>query len=299
MKGRRKSTRTSAFGAPGRIGHDATQFYSSKLYEGRQVLAPSEHIENPIDPASLDVIHCRSSECMPEVPDSSVHLMVTSPPYNATKEYDEDLTLDDYLGLLRRVFEETYRKLATGGRACVNLANLGRKPYIPLHSYVIQDMLKIGFLMRGEIIWDKGSSGISSTAWGSWCSPANPTLRDVHEYILVFSKEGFGRKAGSDGKKGTIARDDFLESTKSVWTFPAESARRVGHPAPFPIELPRRLIELLSFAGDVVLDPFCGSGATCLAALATGRHYVGYDIEQKYVRLAEKRIEDWKAQHQV
>ncbi len=298
LKGRRKSTHTSAFGAPGRIGHDATQFYSSKLYEGRAVIVPSQETENPVPPSSIDAVYCKSSERMTEIPEGSVHLMITSPPYNASKEYDEDLTLADYVGLLRRVFEETYRKLVTGGRACVNIANLGRKPYIPLHSYVIQEMLSIGFMMRGEIIWDKGTSGLSSTAWGSWCSPANPTLRDVHEYILIFSKGTFGRKTGSEGKRATITRDDFLNLTRSVWTFPAESARRVGHPAPFPIELPRRLIELFTFTGDVVLDPFCGGGATCLAALATGRHYVGYDIEEKYVRLAEQRITDWKKRYQ-
>ena len=87
-----------------------------------------------------------------------------------------------------------YKKLVTGGRACINIANLGRKPYIPLHSYIIEDMLTIGYHMRGEIIWDKASSAGSSTAWGSWLSAANPVLRDVHEYILVFSKDAFSRK---------------------------------------------------------------------------------------------------------
>src|SRR4030066_387978 len=105
------------------------------------------------------------------------------------------------------------------------IANLGRKPYIPLHSYIIEDMADIGFLMRGEIIWNKASSSSPSTAWGSWLSAGNPVLRDIHEYILIFSKESFSRKRGN--KKDTIAKEDFLEWTKSVWTFPAVSARNV------------------------------------------------------------------------
>jgi len=205
------------------------------------------------------------------------------------------LTLDEHRALLKGVFAETYKKLVTGGRACVNLANLGRKPYIPLHSYVIQDMLEIGFLMRGEIIWNKASSASPSTAWGSWLSAANPILRDVHEYILVFSKEAFDRK-NSDEKVSTVTRDNFLEYTKSVWTFPAESARKVGHPAPFPVELPYRLIQLYTFRDEVVLDPFCGSGSTCLAAIKARRHYIGYDVEEKYVRLAEGRIREYREQ---
>jgi len=215
--------------------------------------------------------------------------MVTSPPYNVTKEYDDDLTLDEYRALLKRVFTEVYRTLVSGGRACVNIANLGRKPYIPLHSWIIQDMLEIGFLMRGEIIWNKAASASPSTAWGTWRSAANPVLRDVHEYILVFSKGTFDRRT-PEGRQSTITRDEFLEYTKSVWTFPAESARKVGHPAPFPVELPYRLLQLYTFRDDVVLDPFCGSGSTCLAALKAGRHYIGYDNKPEYVDLAEKRI---------
>lgn len=240
---RKKGTQTSAFGSPGRIGHNSTKFYNSKLYQGKEVIIPSNYIENKIEPSNLDKIFCKSSEFMDEIPDYSVHLMVTSPPYNVTKEYDQNLTLDEYRGLLKRVFAETYRKLVTGGRACINIANLGRRPYIPLHSYIIQDMLEIGFLMRGEIIWNKASSSSPSTAWGTWLSAANPILRDIHEYILVFSKEAFNRKKLPE-KTSTTTREEFLKLTKSVWTFSAESAVKVGHPAPFPIELPYRLIQL-------------------------------------------------------
>ena len=254
----------------------------------------AKFIENPIPPESLDRIYCKSSEVMSEIPDYSVHLMVTSPPYNVKKEYDEDLSLNEYRTLLKTVFKETYKKLATGGRACINVANLGRKPYIPLHSYIIEDMFEIGFHMRGEVIWNKASSASPSTAWGSWQSAANPVLRDIHEYILIFSKESFSRKR--EQKNSTITKEDFLEWTKSVWTFPAVSAHMIGHPAPFPEELPHRLIQLYTFKGDVVLDPFCGSGTACLAALKDGRNYIGYDIEPAYVKLANQRIKEYTNQ---
>jgi DNA modification methylase len=287
-KRKKKGTRTSTFGAPGRISHDSSPFYNSRLYEGQNNNQEIEYVENEIPPEQLDRIYLQSSEDMSALPDNSVHLMVTSPPYNVQKEYDRDLTLEEYLGLLRRVFREVNRLLVPGGRACVNIANLGRKPYIPLHVYVIHDMLELGYLMRGEIIWDKAASASTSTAWGSWLSASNPVLRDVHEYILVFSKQTFSRP-GKD-RESTIERDEFLSFTKSVWTFPAESARAVGHPAPFPEELPRRLIQLYTFEGDVVLDPFCGSGTTCVAAKNTGRHFLGYEINAEYVQKAEERL---------
>lgn len=295
-----KKTKTSSFGSPGRAGHDASAFYGTRLYadqpraDGKAAL---EMAENAIAPDCLDRIFSSSSERMAELPDNSVHLMVTSPPYNVGKDYDVDLTLDEYLAFLKRVWAETYRVLVPGGRACINVANLGRKPYIPLHTFVVRDMLELQFLMRGEIIWDKGASASASTAWGSWQSATNPTLRDIHEYILVFSKGSFQRGRQSlgapkkhAGRKDTISKEQFLEYTKSVWDFSAESARKVGHPAPFPVELPYRLMQLYTFEGDVVLDPFMGSGQTALAALKAGRHYVGYEISSAYRKLALKRI---------
>jgi site-specific DNA-methyltransferase (adenine-specific) len=228
---------------------------------------------------------------MGELPDSSVHLMVTSPPYNVGKAYDEDLTLRDYLAFLKRVWAEVRRVLVPGGRACINVANLGRKPYIPLHAFIVEDMIELGFLMRGEVIWDKGASAAASTAWGSWRSASNPTLRDVHEYILVFSKGSFNRK-NPHRRASTITRQEFLEYTRSVWSFPAESAKKVGHPAPFPIELPYRLIQLYTYADEVVLDPFMGSGQTAIAALKAGRRYVGYEVDEEYARLAEQRARE-------
>jgi len=287
--GKRKAgTKTSAFGIAGRFSHDSTRFYGSKMYAGVGT-SPVEYVENPVPEEVLDSILCKSSEAMAELPDHSVHLMVTSPPYNVGKEYDNDLTLDDYLGLLRSVFRETHRVLVPGGRACINVANLGRKPYIPLHSYIIKEMAQIGFLMRGELIWDKGAGASPSTAWGTWLSPQNPTLRDVHEYILVFSKDSYTRPK-VEGRQSSLLSAQFLEYTKSVWRFRPERARTVGHPAPFPIELPRRLIDLYTYTEEVVLDPFAGSGATCVAAVQQDRHYVGYDVVPEYCEIAQRRI---------
>jgi DNA modification methylase len=288
-KRKQKSTKTSSFGSSGRISHDSSPFYNSRLYARQLPPTELEYHEQPAPVSALDRIFHKSSEDMSELPDNCVHLMITSPPYNVQKEYDEDMTLREYLQLLRTVGEETYRVLVTGGRACINIANVGRKPYIPLHAYIIQEMLDVGFFMRGEIIWDKASSAGASTAWGSWLSASNPVLRDVHEYILIFSKEAFSRRG--EGKENTIDRDGFLSWTKSIWSFPTELANRVGHPAPFPEELPKRLIELYSYHGDVILDPFCGSGTTCVAALNCGRHYIGYEIDVNYVQLSRERIE--------
>jgi len=285
----KKKTRTSAFGTPGRISHDSSRFYASRLYSQAPQEEEVPYTENPVPMEYVDQIFCKSSESMPELPDHSVHLMVTSPPYNVGKEYDRDATLEEYLEFLGRVWREVHRVLVPGGRACVNIANLGRKPYMPVHSFIIRGLLETGFLMRGEVIWNKGNSASPSTAWGSWRSPANPTLRDVHEYILIFSKGSFSRKNPAK-RQATISRDEFLEFTKSVWTFPAVSARSVGHPAPFPVELPQRLIQLYTYEGEVVLDPFMGSGQTAIAALNGNRHYVGYEIEPDYVRLAQRRI---------
>jgi site-specific DNA-methyltransferase (adenine-specific) len=283
-----KRSETSRFGTNSRISHDASGYYASRLYEGVASSGTVEQPENSLPADARNRIFLASSERMDALPDRSVHLMVTSPPYNVTKEYDDDLSLEEYLGLLGRVFAEVQRVLVDGGRACVNVANLGRKPYIPLSAHISRLMTELGFLMRGEIIWAKGAGAGVSMAWGSWKSASNPVLRDTHEYILVFSKGAFGRKR--HGRKSTIAAEDFMQWTKSVWTMPTESARKVGHPAPFPVELPLRLTELYTFAGECVLDPFMGSGSTAVAALRTGRTFVGYDLNEQYVAIAQQRI---------
>lgn len=242
-----------------------------------------------VDPPAqvLDRIFCQSSEKMQQLPDGCVALMVTSPPYNVGKDYDGDLTLEDYLALLHRVFAETYRVLEPGGRVAVNVANLGRKPYLPLNHHVASILQDIGFLLRGEIIWQKAKAAGGSCAWGSWQSAKNPTLRDLHEYVIVASKESYRRvRVGDD----SIDKEEFLDATVSVWNIQPESAKRVGHPAPFPVALPRRLIELYTFVDDLVLDPFIGAGSTAVAAVETARHFVGYDTDKAYIDIAESRI---------
>lgn len=289
----KRKTQTTSFGSIVRESHNSKKFYNSKLFTDFEVDKNVEYVENEIPKDDLDRFYCKSSEVMEEIPDNSVHLMITSPPYNVGKEYENELTLDEYSQLLSGVFSEVYRKLVTGGRACINIANIGRKPYIPLHVMIIEIMLDIGFLMRGEIIWDKSASGGGSCAWGSWMSASNPVLRDYHEYILVFSKQSYS-KSKSQPKRDTIQHDDFIDWTRSVWTFPAVNAKRIGHPAPFPVELPHRLINLYSYEGDVVLDPFCGSGTTAIAAIQNNRHYICYDIKQEYIDLSKKRISNQK-----
>ncbi len=290
---RRINTKTSKFGSRGRIAHDSSPFYERKIYK-EFFNEPVQYVENNLPKELLNRIFCKSSENMSELPDNSIHLMITSPPYNVGKEYDQDMSLEEYREFLRRVWKEVYRVLVPGGRACINIANIGRKPYIPLHAFIIEDMLNLGFLMRGEIIWVKKGGGAPSTAWGTWMSAKNPTLRDEHEYILVFSKKFFERPK-TENKEDTITREEFLEFTRSVWYMKPETAKKIGHPAPFPVELPYRLIQLYSFKGDIVLDPFMGSGQTALACLKTGRFYIGYEINEDYVRLAEKRIREWLA----
>ena len=291
---RRKSTTTSDFGSPGRYSHDSSKFYSGRLYKGQERQDIEEYSESPLPIELANRILCKSSESMNELPNASIHLTVTSPPYNVGKHYDEDLDIDEYRSFIKQVMSEVYRVLVPGGRICLNLANLGRKPYIPLESYITEDMISLGFLMRGQIIWDKASSAGGSTAWGSWTSAANPTLRDIHEYILIFSKETFSRPK-PPGRHSTITKEDFLECTKSIWRFPSESAKRIGHPAPFPVELARRCIELYTYHDEIVLDPFMGSGSTALAAVRCERRFVGYEIDNGYINISEQRLNQNKA----
>jgi site-specific DNA-methyltransferase (adenine-specific) len=285
----KQGSQTSNFGTNARINHDSSTYYGSKLYSELSIAPHTDREpDNPFPKELENTVISGSSESMKEIPDNSLHLMITSPPYNVSKVYDEDLSLQEYLQLLRKVFAETYRVLVDGGRACINVANVGRKPYIPLSDYISQIMMELSFLMRGEIIWNKGAGAGVSMAWGSWQSASNPVLRDTHEYILVFSKGSFRRE--SKGRENTVTKAQFMEWTKSVWTMNPESAKKVGHPAPFPVELPYRLIHLYSFREDIILDPFMGSGTTAVAALRAGRKYVGYEINEDYIKATRERL---------
>lgn len=289
---KRAKTTTSSFGVSKREGHDSTTYYNSKMYDN--LISSRDVGTSNVFPEDLvnAIINC-DSRSIP-IPDNCVHLVVTSPPYNASKAYDEDLSLGEYLQMLSEVFTECYRVLSPGGRMVVNVANLGRKPYIPLTSHINLIMHEIGFLHRGEVIWDKSASAGSSCAWGSFQSASNPCLRDIHEYLLIFSKGDYklprSKDERFDGRIDTISKDDFIQQTKSIWSFPTESAKRVNHPAPFPVELPQRCIEMYTFLGDIVLDPFVGSGSTAVAAKKSGRKYLGCDISNEYCIIAEQRI---------
>jgi len=279
------ATETASFGAGKRESHDASAFYRRRLLEHVPPVATGEP-QTPPDEI-IDALFCKSSEVMSEIPDDCVALMITSPPYNVGKDYDEDLSLAEYLDLLATVLAETARVLEPGGRVAVNVANLGRKPYLPLNHHVAGILQDLGLLLRGEVVWQKAQGAGGSCAWGSWRSAKNPTLRDVHEYVIIASKGAYRRsRIGRD----SISKEEFLEATTSVWTIKPASAKRVGHPAPFPVELPRRLIELYSFEEDLILDPFMGSGTTAVAAVEAGRHYVGYDSDASYLELARTRI---------
>ncbi len=301
-------TTTSSFGVGRREGHDASSFYARfaapELSPDETVNRPPELLEE-LGPARL---YLGDGSKMDELPDNSVALVVTSPPYFVGKDYElainenKDIpsTYLDFLDKLRDVFAECRRVLEPGGRIAVNVANLGRKPYRSLSADVISILQDdLGLLLRGEVIWEKASSSSGSCAWGSFAKASNPVLRDLTERVVIASKGRFNRAIGAAKRRklglphvSTITNDEFVDVTRDLWRIDPESATRVGHPAPFPIDLPRRLIDLYTYEGDIVLDPFAGSGTTVAAALRTGRIGVGYDNEPEYVELAEQRLAD-------
>ncbi len=302
-----RGTATSAFGVGRRENHDASAFYARfsppELSEDDS-LGPLE-FGLPDPPCILG-----DARDMAQVPDRSVALVVTSPPYFVGKEYEQAVTgageigrpqvpnsYVEYLAMLRDVFAECKRTLEPGGRIAVNVANLGRKPYRSLSADVIRILQDdLGLLLRGEIIWQKAEGASGSVAWGSFNKATNPVLRDVTERVIVASKGRFDRARSRQQREkdgypyeNTMPVDEFMEATLDVWRIDAESARRVQHPAPYPVELPRRLIELYTFENDLILDPFLGSGTTLVAAARTGRRGVGYDLDPDYIETAKAR----------
>lgn len=301
MKERRKTT-TSNFGVGARESHDSKPFYdrfrAPDVSDDRTVLRP--------EPVAEPFVH-GDARHMDRITDGSVALVVTSPPYFAGKQYEEELEREgipssylEYLEMLTSVFAECVRKLEPGGRIAVNVANLGRKPYRSLSADVIRILEHdLGLLLRGELIWQKAEGASGSCAWGSFRSAANPVLRDISERVIVASKGRFDRartvkERAADGLpfESTMMTEDFMASTLDVWPIPPESARRVGHPAPFPVELPEQLIRLFTFKNDLVLDPFMGSGSALVAAARLDRRYIGYDLDKGYVDIARQRVED-------
>ena len=303
---RRRPTSTSAFGVGRREAHDSSSFYARftppRLSDDSEVVVAAAR-------DAVWVGDARKMDQYGDIADNSVALVVTSPPYFAGKEYEAVLGVGhvpadyaDYLSMLYDVFSQCFDKLEPGGRIAVNVANLGRKPYRSLSRDVIDLLERLGFLLRGEIVWQKSHAAGGSCAWGTYQRPGNPVLRDISERIVLASKGRFDRARTPDERaaeglpsEGTITMDEFVDATIDVWDIPTESATRVGHPAPFPVELPRRLIELYTYRGDLVLDPFMGSGSTAVASVRTERHYVGFDTDRAYVELAERRIAEERA----
>ncbi|HEV7863248.1 MAG TPA: site-specific DNA-methyltransferase [Acidimicrobiia bacterium] len=299
-----RGTATSRFGVSRRESHDASEFYAR--FRAPEV-SGDDQVAGPVELG--EPLRCADSRAL-DLPDGCAALVVTSPPYFAGKEYETALgegavpaSYLEYLGMLRDVFAECRRVLEPGGRIAVNVANLGRKPYRSLSADVIRILQDdLGLLLRGEVIWVKAEGASGNCAWGSFRSPANPVLRDVTERVVIASKGRFDRarpaarrRAEGLPHRSTLTNDEFLDSTLDLWRIPAESARRVGHPAPFPVELPLRLIELYTYAGDLVLDPFLGSGSAAVAAVRAGRRYAGYDIDPEYVATARARVEEEQA----
>jgi len=254
-------------------------------FQNKQELK-EKHQENNVSLIENKLFN-KSSEDMNELVDNCVSLTVTSPPYNIGKDSDLELNDEEYWKMINKVFSETYRVTKSGGRLVVNVANLGRKPYIPFSKYFTEALNEIGFIMRGEIIWQKSKGANANFAWGSWLSASNPVIRDIHEYCLVFSKDSM---KNSSGGKSTIEKDEFMESTLSIWNITPEKAKKIGHPAPFPVELPKKFINLYSFKDDLILDPFIGSGTTAVASKLLKRKYVGYEINKNYIEIANNRL---------
>ena len=297
----RKKTSTSAFGAGRRESHDASAFYD-------RFESPAISDDNSlVEPVCVDQLVSGRAEQLVRDPSvvvpNSVALVVTSPPYFVGKDYELDgdhvpESYLDHLALLEDVFAGCVDALEPGGRIAVNVANLGRRPFRSQASdiiHILQDRLRL--LLRGEIVWQKGKGMNGSTAWGSFQSPANPVLRDTTERVIVASKGRFDRartrrERADNGLPHvvTISKDQFMAFTTDVWELPSEQAQRVGHPAPFPVSLPQRLIHLYTYEDDLVLDPFMGSGSAAIAALRTGRHYLGFDVDPGYIESAERRI---------
>lgn len=300
---RRRGTETSSFGVGRRESHDASKFYARFA---PPTLSDDDQIRPPVVRDKIFVGDARNISDQ-EVADASVALVVTSPPYFAGKEYEEALGQGHvpadyfgYLGMLEDVFRRCVQKLEPGGRIAINVANLGRRPYRSLSSDIIIMMQDLGLLLRGEIIWQKARGAAGSCAWGSFQSPANPVFRDLTERVIVASKGRFDR-AKSRAERArhselpsqvSLFKEEFMEATVDLWEIPPEMATRVGHPAPFPVELPQRLIELYTYRGDLILDPFMGSGTTGIAAIRTERSYVGFDTDEDYVKAARRRCDD-------
>jgi site-specific DNA-methyltransferase (adenine-specific) len=237
------------------------------------------------------IIHADVLRGLAELPDESVHVAITSPPYNLEKDYEQhndDLEDRDYLDWMREVWAATLRVLVRGGRLCINIGENKRQTIsCPSYAAFINQCVDLGMLYRGTIIWNKNSAA-KHCAWGSWKSCSNPHIVPRHEYIIIFSKDT--HKLEGDREQCDLTDKEFMDFTRSVWSFGMESKKRIGHPAPFSEELPRRLIKYYSYRGNTVLDMFAGSCTVDAVAVQLERNFMLIDSSAAYCDLAQRRI---------
>lgn len=258
-----------------------------------------------IDDWTGKIICGKCEELIPQLPDRSIDITITSVPYNVdlgNNKYNKDSydvycdnkSHQDYVSWLKGIFGDLKPKLVHGGRVCINIGD-GKNGAIPTHSDIINFMTwELGYLIKATIIWDKRQIG-NRLSWGSWKSPSNPSFPKPFEYILIFCNES-QRKAG-DKRAITVTRDEFITNSLSLWKFaPEHRMKEFGHPAMFPVELPYRLIQQLSYKNDVVLDPFSGMGTTSLAAAISERRWTGFELSKDYVIKSRKRIKRYTEQ---
>ena len=227
-----------------------------------------------------------------DIPNESVDLIVTSPPYNVDIKYNshnDQITYEKYLEFSHKWLSRCFEWLKNDGRLCLNIPldkNKGGQQSVGADLTTIAK--KVGYKYHSTIIWNEGNIS-RRTAWGSWLSASAPYVIAPVELILVLYKENWKKSSGS--RKNDITKQEFMDWTNGVWTFNGQSKKGAGgHPAPFPVELPKRCIKLFSFVGDVVLDPFMGSGSTMIASILHNRKGVGIEIDNEYCEMAKKRI---------
>ena len=226
---------------------------------------------------------------------NSIDLMITSPPYNLGIEYDtydDNLPINNYIEFIQNVCNKLYKIIKKGGRVCFNVPPdvgvLKDNSKVSLDTIFYNCLVKSGFTYRTKIIWNKNQI-TARTAWGSFCSPSNPNILSPFEYILVFYKQT--PKKEGDKTKIDITKEEFIKWTNGIWTIGCESKKKINHPAPYPEELCRRLIKFFSYVGDVVLDPFMGSGTTAVVAKKLNRNYIGFELSNEYCNLAKERLQ--------
>lgn len=226
-----------------------------------------------------------------QIPDNYIDIIVTSPPYNFDMEYDEykdKKSWNDFFNWLNEVWKECFRVLKPSGRLCVNIQPLF-SDYIPSHHIISNQLLNIGFLWKGEILWEKNNYNCKYTAWGSWQSPSSPYLKYTWEFVEIFCKNDLKKRG--DKENIDITGDEFKEWVYAKWSIaPERKMKEYGHPAMFPEKLVERLLKLFSYRGDIVLDPFNGVGTTTYVAKQLGRQYIGFDISKTYCNKAIERL---------